>query len=148
MKENVVKGTLAAALAALAAYCRALAAPLAVLMAVMLADYVTGMARAWITRSFSSRAGVRGIVKKVLYLVLVAVGMAADYLTGAALAHAGVTPPLSGMAGLTVTVWLILNELISILENLAESAVPVPAFLLKLILRLKGEKDGETENEE
>ena len=137
MKENAVKGALSLAFAALAGYFRVLAAPLILLVAVMLIDYVTGMARAWITRSFSSRAGLKGIVKKLLCLALVAVGMTADYLTGSALARAGVSMPVTGVTGLTVTLWLIINELISILENLAESGVPVPDFLVKLMARLK-----------
>ena len=39
--------------------------------------------------------------------------------------------------GLIVTVWLIINELISILENLARIDVPIPAFLTKIIEKLK-----------
>ena len=39
--------------------------------------------------------------------------------------------------GLLVTFWLIVNELISILENVSEIGVPLPAFLQKLISRLK-----------
>ena len=137
MKAIVWRTVLAAALAALAAYCRELVIPLGVLLLVMLADYGTGMTRAWITRSFSSRSGIRGIVKKLLYLVLVAVGMTADYLIAGALHGAGVDLPAAGFIGLLVTAWLIINELISILENLAECGVPVPAFLVKLIHRLK-----------
>ncbi len=137
MKETFWKGAISAAAAGVAAYFRALAAPVFVLIAVMLADYVTGMTRAWITHSFSSRTGVRGIVKKVLYLALVAVGMTADFLVARALADAGVQTGFTGAAGLMVTVWLIVNELISILENLSESAVPVPPFLVKLLRRLK-----------
>ncbi|MBP5288881.1 MAG: phage holin family protein [Clostridia bacterium] len=143
MKEVLIKGSVSLAFAALAASFRALAAPLILLMAVMLIDYVTGMARAWITRSFSSRTGLRGIVKKLLYPVLVAVGMTADYLAGDALARAGVSLPLTGVVGLTVTLWLIINELISILENLAGCGVPVPDFLVKLMARLKDSSEGE-----
>lgn len=137
MKANATKIILSAALAALAATLRALAVPLVILLLVMLADYGTGMARAWITGSFSSRTGLRGIVKKLLYPVLVAVGMTADYLASDTLARLGTSLPLSGVVGLTVTVWLIINESISVLENLAQSGVPVPAFLTRLMRRLK-----------
>ena len=39
--------------------------------------------------------------------------------------------------GLLVTIWLIINELISILENLGKIGVPIPPFLKKVINRLK-----------
>ena len=39
--------------------------------------------------------------------------------------------------GLLVVIWLIINELISILENLATIGVPLPTFLFKLVGRLK-----------
>lgn len=137
MKEFAVKAALSAGIAFFAAALRALAIPLIVLILAVLADYATGMARAWITKSFSSRTGLTGIVKKCLYPVLVAVGLAADYLMSFVLGQAGISPDLTGLVCLTVTVWLIINEMISILENLAQSGVPVPAFLTGLIARLK-----------
>lgn len=39
--------------------------------------------------------------------------------------------------GLLVAVWLIINEMISILENLSKLGVPIPEFLTKIIQRLK-----------
>ena len=39
--------------------------------------------------------------------------------------------------GLLVAVWLIINEMISILENLSKLGVPIPDFLTKVIQRLK-----------
>lgn len=137
MKENFFKGVLTAALAGAAAYFRILVVPLVVLVTVMLIDYLTGMTRAWMTKSFSSKIGIKGIVKKVLYLALVAVGMVVDYLITGALQQAGVTVTVTGVIGMIVTIWLIINELISILENLSQAGVPVPEFLVKLIKKLK-----------
>ena len=36
-----------------------------------------------------------------------------------------------------MTIWLVLNECISILENISEIGVPLPAFLLKIIEKLE-----------
>ena len=47
--------------------------------------------------------------------------------------------------GLIVTVWLIINELISILENLSKMDVPIPAFLTKIIKKLKTTVEDKTE---
>ena len=48
--------------------------------------------------------------------------------------------------GLLVTIWLILNECISILENISEIGVPLPSFLVALIQKLK--KTTENKGEE
>lgn len=137
MKENILIGFLAALLAAGAAYLRELIVPVIVLLCVMLADYVTGMARAWITSTLSSRVGVRGIVKKLAYMFCVAVGIVVDWIIQSAADKVGVDLGGFYFMGLLVTIWLILNELISILENVSEIGAPVPGFLLKLIRRLK-----------
>ena len=71
---------IAGAIGALAAYFNVLLIPLLVLVAVMLIDYVTGMAGASYTGKLNSRVGVMGIVKKAGYIALVAVGMVVDYL--------------------------------------------------------------------
>ena len=45
-----------------------------------------------------------------------------------------------------MTIWLILNECISILENISEIGVPLPSFLVALIQKLK--KTTENKGEE
>ena len=137
MNENVTKGVIALFLAAVAAYFRELIGPLIVLALAMAADYVTGMVRAWVTNTLSSRVGIVGIVKKICYLFGVGVAIAVDWLIQTAGAKAGLDLGGFYVFGLLVAIWLILNECISILENLAEIGVPLPDFLLKLIARLK-----------
>ena len=137
MKENVVKGLVTLALASVWAYFRELAAPLAVLVAVMVMDYVTGMAEAWAGGTLSSRVGIMGIVKKLGYLFGVSVAVVADWVIQTAGEKAGMALDGFYMFGLLVTVWMILNECISILENISQLGVPLPGFLVKLVGRLK-----------
>ena len=132
--ENTMAMVLAAAVGALCSYCAQLVVPLAVLVAVMLADYITGMAKAWSAGELCSRTGVKGIVKKVGYLMVVG---AADWLIRYGLAQAGIEVQFSFLIAAMVIIWLIVNELISILENVAAMGGPVPAFLSKLLARLK-----------
>ena len=154
MRNDTTSGA-AAALAAfwglVCAYCVRLVVPLVVLLAVMLLDYITGMAKAWHRGQLSSRVGVRGIVKKVGYLVIVCVAGVMDWLIGYGLAQAGIDIHLPFLLGLIVTCWLVINELISILENIAAMDGPVPSWLGKLLNKLKqtvddavapGEEDG------
>ena len=135
--KNVIQTLFAAALGALAAYFHVLLIPLCVLTAVMLMDYISGMAAAWSTKTLNSRAGVAGIVRKVGYLALVAVGMAVDYLITSALLQVGVDLQINDCFGMIVTIWLIINELISILENLGRIGIPLPDFLVRIVKRLK-----------
>ena len=132
-----MKSGIAAAGAALASYFGALAAPLLVLLCIMVVDYVTGMAKAYMASQLSSRIGLRGILKKLCYMAMVAVGAALDYLLTGALAQAGIDLHVEMFCGMLVAVWLIINELISILENLAEIGVPGMPVLTKLIDRLR-----------
>lgn len=128
----------AGAVGALAAYFNVLLIPLAVLMGAMLIDYITGMAGAACTGEINSRVGVTGIIKKAGYLALVAVGMVVDYLINSALVNIGINFRIYYCFGMIITIWLIINELISILENLGELKIPLPKFLVNTIKSLKG----------
>lgn len=137
MKENTAKGLIALAAAGAGAYFHELLAPVIVLGLVMLGDYISGLARAWIGKTLCSRVGIVGIVKKIAYLFAVAVAVVVDWVIQTAAAKAGIELGSFYLFGLLVTIWLILNECISILENLAVIGVPLPAFLLKIVSKLK-----------
>lgn len=87
--ETSVMAILAAALGALCSYASALVVPLAVLIAVMLADYASGMAKAWSAGKLCSKTGLRGILKKLGYLVLVGVAGVVDWLVRYGLTQVG-----------------------------------------------------------
>jgi toxin secretion/phage lysis holin len=123
MKETAIKTILTVALAALAAYFQQLVVPITVLIIMMIFDYVSGMASAWVTKELSSRIGAMGIVKKVCYLLVVAVGMVVDYIIQAVSTPLGLELAGYSIFGLLVIVWLTLNELISILENMKDGVL-------------------------
>ena len=137
MKENVFRGMIIAAATGAAAYFRELAPPVVVLFLVMVVDYASGMVRAWARGELSSRVGVLGIVKKVAYLLAVVVAIVADWVVQTAAGQLGVDFGGFFYFGLLVTIWLVLNECISILENISEIGVPLPPFLVALIQKLK-----------
>lgn len=136
-ESNMIQGLIAVIIAGISAYFQIIAVPLIFLIAVMILDYITGMISAYNRKELSSRQGITGIFKKTGYLCLVAVGITVDYIINSALASLGIASNISMMFGLIVTIWLIINELISILENLTKLEVPVPEFLVKFITRLK-----------
>lgn len=145
MKETALHIIIASAFGAFMPYLNILAIPLIVLITVMIADYGTGLAGAYVTGTLNSRIGIKGIVKKVGYLILVAVGMVIDYLLSTAVAQAGMDIKLTYCVGLIVTIWLIINELISILENLSEIGVKLPKFMTTIINKLKKSVDEKIE---
>lgn len=136
-KENIFQCIITLIIAGVSAYFKIIAIPLLVLIVVMITDYATGMTSAYMHKEFSSKVGIIGAVKKVSYIALVCVGVCADYLIHTALSQLGVQLNIQLLFGLLVTVWLIINELISILENLSKIGVPMPSFLMKLVEKLK-----------
>ncbi len=137
MKESGIRAILAALGAAISVYCGQMAVPVIVLLLVMVGDYITGMVSAYIQKTLSSRRGVVGIIKKLSYLMVVCVGVGVDWVIREAAHQIGIDYQGTFMVGLLVTIWLVINELISILENLSEIGVPLPGFLKKLIEKLK-----------
>lgn len=143
-KEKGIQAIASATLATFAVYMGALAVPIIVLMAMMIIDYLSGMAVAWSQNNLSSKIGAKGILKKVGYMALIVVAMGVDYLIYSGIAVANIEVGYNMWFGLLVAVWLIINEMISILENLGKLGVPIPDFLTKIIKRLKSTAEGET----
>lgn len=148
MKENIFQALIAAVVGVGAAYFNVLLVPLIVMLAVMVIDYFTGMAQAYISHTLNSRIGVTGILKKIGYIIAVMVGIVADYLISSALVNCGINITINCCIGMIVTVWFIINELISILENLSEIGTPLPKFLVSIVKRLKNTVEAKTNENE
>lgn len=148
MKENVFKALLAVIVGGLTAYFREIAIPLVILIVVMITDYASGMIKAWINAELSSKTGIKGIVKKVCYLLVVCVAAVVDWLLASGLAKIGINVEINYLFGVIVSIWLIINELISILENLATIGVPLPKFLVKIVRKLKITVETKAEKED
>lgn len=146
MDNKTLQGVFTVAMAAFAVYFNALAVPLVILVIMMVIDYITGMVSAWINKDLSSREGITGIVKKICYMALVAVAMGVDWLMYCGISAAKITAAYDMWFGLLVAIWLIINEMISILENLSKIGVPVPQFLNKVVQRLKVSVHKESED--
>lgn len=147
MNETLFKTTLAALLAAIAAYSKVIAVPILALILFMAADYITGMTSAYLKGELSSKVGFRGILKKLCYMFAVAAGIGIDYICSSALDEAGF-PGNVCFFGLLVTIWLILNEILSVLENLDKIGVPVPGFIKAVTGRLKQNVEKRAERDE
>lgn len=153
MKENIIKATFSVALGALCAYFGELIIPLIMLFVAMIGDYISGMVKAYMTSTLSSKTGIKGIVKKVCYLLIACVGFFVDWIIMSTTSYIGMEIELPAIFGMIVIIWLIINELISILENLSIVGVPMPKFLVNIVNKLKvtveqtGGKESEKGNE-
>ena len=147
MQNKELQIFISTAFAGLLYYLGIIAVPIIMLVFAMIIDYITGMSAAWYNSELSSKKGIKGIVKKVSYLALVVVAMIIDWLISQGLQQINVEFHYSVFFAVLVAVWLIINELISVLENLSRMGVPIPNFLRKLIDRLKNTVD-ESERED
>ena len=105
------------------------------LIAFMALDYITGVVVAIIEKRLSSEVGFRGLAKKFLILVFVAVGHIADTYI-----HGGTPAAMSA-----VMLFYMANEGISIIENAAALGLPVPKKLKDIMVQLKKESESEEE---
>ena len=137
MKDKTWHSLIALAIGGISAYMRLIFIPLVVLAAVMVIDYMSGMLRAWGNDELSSKVGLKGIIKKLCYLMLVCVSGVVYWLILSGLKQVGISLNFGFCFGLIVTIWLIINELISILENQEALHVPMPTFLVNIIKHLK-----------
>lgn len=151
-KEYVftIQGAMAAAGAFLSDRLGILFPVLCVLMGMMVLDYLTGMLASKnesidhpddSNYGWSSKKGAKGIIKKVGYLCVIAVAMVVDYVIARMSGELGFKVPASAFFGLLVTVWYLLNELLSIIENAGRMGAAVPEWLLKYIAVLKDKID-------
>lgn len=112
-------------------------AAMQVLVALMAADYLTGIlvAAVWqrsnksATGALDSKAGFKGLLKKGMILLLVWLGVLLDNALGAAYIRTA------------IIIFFIGNEGLSLLENLGLMGVPFPAFLKKALEALREQGD-------
>jgi len=133
-----IKVTVTAVVSALMSWLGILAVPVFLLVGCNLIDYFTGLCAAkYRTESINSYKGIRGIIKKVCMWLLVLIGAWIDILINYAVECAGVSLTIPFIVATVVAVWLVVNEIISILENMIDIGVTMPPFLLPVVKYIK-----------
>lgn len=136
--KNLVLGAMALVGSAVANALGGWDAALEVLIALMAADYMTGVlvAAIWQRSSKSesgaldSRAGFKGLCKKCVVLLLVWIAVLLDRALDVDYVRTA------------VVLFFIGNEGLSLLENIGLMGVPFPAFLKNALEALKEKGDG------
>ena len=91
-------------------------------------DYISGIIKAFYTKQLSSKIGFKGLLKKIGILILVMVAVLVDRVAGN-----------SGAIRTLVIYYFVANEGLSIIENLAETNIPIPAVLKRALKAIKKE---------
>lgn len=91
-------------------------------------DYISGLIKAYNTKTLSSSIGFRGILKKVGVLIIVMLAVLVDRVT---INNGGVRT--------LVIYYFVANEGLSVLENLAEAGLPIPKTLKNALKVIKKE---------
>lgn len=127
---------------ALSAWLGILYVPALIHFACNIIDYVTGICAAGYRKeNINSYRSFRGIAKKICMWLLIAVGAMLDILLGYAAENVGISLGGEYIAGSLAAVWLIANEVISILENIRDIGTPLPPFLMTIAGNIKGKAE-------
>ena len=138
IETNKIKACLTAIGSAVLSWLGVLAVPVLLLVGSNIVDYITGiLAAKYREESISSYKGIRGIIKKIGMWILVLIGAWADILIQYSMEYGGLKFEWPFVVAIVVSIWLVVNELISILENLQDIGVYIPPFLLPLMKNIK-----------
>ena len=133
-----IKITFVAVMTAVNGWLGVLAVPFYFLLLTNIVDYATGiMAAVYRGERVSSDVGFHGIAKKVCMWLLVLVGYITDFIVVQMGHTMHIEFGFDCLVALAVIFWLLANELISILENIADIGTPLPPFLTKLVELVK-----------
>ena len=101
------------------------------LLILMVLDYITGICKSIVNKKVNSIIGLKGIIKKVGYLILVALSFLLDGVVGD-----------TGAIRNLVVYFFVANEGISNLENWGAMGLPLPSKILEVLEQLKKENGG------
>ncbi len=101
---------------------------LKILLIFMIIDYITGICKAIYIKELNSNIGIKGIIKKIGYILIIILVSLLDKIILKS----------SGAIRTIVLYFFISNEAISILENWALMNLPLPKKLFDIFNNLKG----------
>ena len=145
-----IKFTITTIISIVSSFLGILYIPVLLMVSCNVIDYITGLAAAKYRKDggISSYKSIRGIVKKVTMWMLVAVGVIIDSLISYSANTIGLNIPFKFLVACAVAIWIVCNELISILENMIDIGVNIPPFLIPIVKRIKSNTEDKVKIEE
>ena len=140
---NDIKKFITAITALLSSLLGVLYVPVLLMIACNIIDYITGLmaAKNRPGGGISSYQSIKGIQKKICMWLLVVVGAILDQLLKYAAATAGINLPITFLVACIVAIWIICNEVISILENIVDIGVDIPSLLMPIVKNIKSQTE-------
>lgn len=96
------------------------------LIIVSVLDIITGLSKAYIQGKLNYKTGMKGFVKKISFLCLVAVAVIVDKLCDS-----------GGVIRSFAIYYFVVNECLSVLQNCVAMKLPVPKFLIQKLEQLE-----------
>ena len=103
------------------------------LLIVIVIDYITGVMSAIYNKELNSTIGLKGILKKFSYLIIVSLSVILDRIVGD-----------TGAIRTLVIYFFVANDGISIVENIGKMGVPLPKKLTEVLEQLRNKGDEES----
>ena len=103
----------------------------ALFLAFNLADWITGWMKSRIAHKENSKAGWKGVLKKLGYWIMIAVAFGASAVFIEIGKTIGVDLGITTLLGWFVLASLLVNEIRSICENFVEAGYNVPQILIR-----------------
>lgn len=103
---------------------------LEILLVMIVLDYITGVFKAIFNKKLNSEVGIKGVIKKVGYLIIVAVSVMLDRIIGD-----------TGAIRNIVIYFFIANEGISLVENWVGMGLPMPQIIVDTLEQIKQKGD-------
>ena len=140
---NTIKAIVTGVAAFLSALLGTLYIPMLLMILCNIIDYATGLmaAKNRPDGGISSYRSIKGIKKKVSMWLLVVVGAVMDQLLLYASQTIGIKISVTFLIACVVAIWIICNEIISILENMIDIGIQIPSFLLPLVKNIKSQTE-------
>ncbi|NLG88704.1 MAG: phage holin family protein [Clostridiaceae bacterium] len=104
-----------------------------ILAVFIILDYITGVLCGMLREGgYNYRIAIKGIVKKLMYLVLIMVTILLEYLIGMFTSENSLNIRVGGTLTTAMYVYLIGTEGLSIIQNLIILGIPVPEYMIKI----------------
>lgn len=110
----------------------------------VLSDIITGFIKSIYKKEVSSRVMFKGLINKVIYVIMIDICIFGDKIAFESLGHyieiGGVEILLRDIC----MCYIALEELISVLENIADIGMPLPKWLLNILKQVEGAVNSST----
>ena len=148
--KNRIQALVTTIMGVLSSLLGALFVPVLLLVACNIIDYATGLMAAPYRKDgkISSYKSFRGILKKISMWILVIVGSLMDQMVTYTASMFGWRNPVSFLIACLVAIWLVCNEIISILENVQDVGLQLPKWMLPLVKHIKSQADNSVQLDE